>query len=142
MVAVPLMLSAPGAGRPTAPSTNELPELGMQIVPARAVENVPMPAGVSACPVSLINRAAGKPKAPALVWLGQKAPLGAVSVAVPLVVGARLTGRAPRYWLLSGGQSSVVFLVPIPEQPRPARSPPEQVPLSQTGHGDTTSLVR
>src|SRR5215467_5859966 len=115
MVVVPLMLSAPGPGRPTAESSTELPELGMQVVAANAVVNVPIPAGVSGCPVCLISRALGNPKPPGFVWLGQKAPFGAGSVVVPLVVGASTTGRTPKNWPLEGGQSSVVPFVPTGE---------------------------
>src|ERR1043166_3721933 len=92
MLAVPPMLSAPGPGRPTARSTSGLPELGRRAGAASAVLKVPMPAGVSACPISVMVCALASPKAPAAVWLGQNAPLGATLVAVALAVAARPTG--------------------------------------------------
>ena len=114
----------------------------MQVVATNAVVNVPIPAGVSGCPVCLISRALANPKPPGCVWLGQKAPLGAGSVAVPLVVGASATGRTPKNWPLEGGQSSVVPFVPMGEQLRPARSPAVQVPLTHSGHGELALPVR
>src|SRR5712691_175602 len=97
-VVVPLIESAPGPGRPTAPSTSKLPDAGMQTVAARAVVKVPRPAGVRGCPTSRMSRAPGNPKAPAVVWAGQKAPFGAGSRLVPVVAGTRLTGNVPRNW--------------------------------------------
>ena len=94
-VVVPLIESAPGPGRPTAPSTSELPEAGMQTVAPRAVVKVPRPARARGCPTSRMSRAPANPKAPAVVWARQKAPFGAGSMLVPVVAGTRLTGSVP-----------------------------------------------
>jgi len=101
---------------------------------ACGMPSVRLPAGE---PVSLMHRVAGLPKAPACVWLGQKAPVALVLLELPVVRGFRLTLSAPLKSPLpsSGGQSWLVLpvaglpVVELVEQAMPAFGPALQVPL-------------
>src|SRR5262245_38563359 len=119
--AVPFSPIAPGPGRSATPSTAAFPVAGMQNTAARcALCPAPSPRLPPAWPVSLMHWAPVWPKAPALFWPGQKIPLAAVIVTVPLVSGVRLTGsgawkpaRFGRHWIVVSCVPTGVHAAPV-----------------------------
>ena len=118
---MPFRPIAPGPGRSATPSTAALPVAEMQKTePSDATcawPSLRLPASV---PCSWTHCVLGWPKAPASTWFGQKMPLAAVMLTVPLVSGVRLTGsgawnpgRLGRHWIVVSWRPTGVHAPPV-----------------------------